>query len=469
MEILYNYDTIIIGGGLSGLKTAYDLKKSNLKILVLEARNRFGGRTDSVNIGDGWIDAGGQWLGTNNPNLKQLCKELKLETYKQFYQGKTVFDMYDDGLIKSFDESLPNFDLCEIGLEYINPIIKTIKEVCKDIDFSKYSKESPIMLSLEKLTVSEWLRVCGYGESVKFFNWFCKMSVASSSDDVSILFFLKYVNSIDSIESLFISDDYCTESDRIVGGSSMVSERMVSYLKDDCKLNCEVTLIDQISHNNGRLVKITTSNNEIYYCRNVVSTIPPMLLKNVIFKPDLPIEKQRLRNEMEMGNTIKVIVIYDSVFWRDQGYNGKSQSFNGPIYQSYDNCTNDLSVKSIIGFINGKDEIKYWYSKPMEERRSAVLNQYSKYWGPKALNPLNYIERNWSLDKYSAGCFMGVCKSGDIISQCNNYYTQPHGNIHWAGTETSTQWYGHMEGAITSSKRVVNEILKISLNSKSKL
>ncbi|KAM9984771.1 hypothetical protein ACTFIY_009186 [Dictyostelium cf. discoideum] len=427
------YDIIIIGGGLSGLKTAYDLKKSNLEILVLEARNRFGGRTDSIKIGDGWIDAG--------------VNELKLETYKQFYEGKTVFDIYDNGLIKSFDESSPNFDLSEIGLGNINPIINTFIEVCKNIDFSKCSKENPIMLSLEKLTVSEWLRVCGYGESVKFFNWFCKMTVSSSSDHISILFFLKYVNSINGIESLFISDDDCTESERIIGGSSMVSERMVSFLKDD----------------------ITTSKNEIYYCRNVVSIIPPMLLKNVIFKPDLPIEKQRLKNEMEMGNTIKVIVIYDSVFWRDQGYNGKSRSFVGPTYQSFDNCTHDLSVKSIIGFIIGKEELKYWYSISREERRSAVLNQYSKYWGPKALTPLLYFERNWSQDKYSAGCFMGVSKSGDILSQCNNYYTKPHGNIHWAGTETSTQWYGHMEGAITSSKRVVNEILKISLNSKSKL
>ncbi|KAM9984773.1 hypothetical protein ACTFIY_009189 [Dictyostelium cf. discoideum] len=241
MEIINIYDTIVIGGGLSGLKTAYDLKNSNFKILVLEARNRFGGRTDSIKIGNGWIDAGGQWLGTKNPNIKQLCKELKLETYKQFY---------------------------EVGLGNINPIIKTIKEVMKNIDFSKCSKENPIMLSLEKLTVSEWLRVCGYGESVKFFKWFCKMSIASSSDDISILFLLKYVNSINGIESLFISDDDCTDFERIIGGSSMVSERMVSFLKDDCKLNCEVTLIDQISHNNGRLVKITTSKNQIYYCRN---------------------------------------------------------------------------------------------------------------------------------------------------------------------------------------------------------
>ncbi|KAM9985993.1 hypothetical protein ACTFIZ_004250 [Dictyostelium cf. discoideum] len=463
------YDTIIIGGGLSGLKTAYDLKNNNFNILVLEARKRFGGRTDSIKIGDGWIDAGGQWLGTNNPNMIQLCKELKLETYKQYYQGKTVFDTYDDGLIRSFDESSPNFNLTEIGLGNVNPIIKTIKEICKNIDFSKCSKQNPTMLSLEKLTVSEWLRVCGYGKSVNFFNWFCKMTVASSSDDVSILFLLKYVNSFNCFESLFVSDDECTGSDRIIGGSSMVSKAMVSFLKDDCKLNCEVTSIDQISHKDNRLVKITTSNNDIYYCKNVVSTIPQTLLKNVLFKPELPIEKQRLTNEMEMGNTIKVIVIYDSVFWRDQGFNGKSQSFNGPIYQSFDNCTNDLSVKSIVGFIIGKEEIKYWSSKSKEERRSAVLNQFSKYWGSKALNPLYYIERNWSQEKYSGGCFMGVCKSGDIISQCNNYYTQPHGNIHWAGTETSTQWYGHMEGAINSSKRVVNEILKTSLISKSKL
>ncbi|KAN0052930.1 hypothetical protein ACTA71_012410 [Dictyostelium dimigraforme] len=459
------YDTIVIGGGLSGLKTAYDLKKSNLNILVLEARNRYGGRTDSIKIGNGWVDAGGQWLGTNNPSLKQLCKELNLETYKQYYTGKTVFDFDDNGEIKSLDESSLNFDLKDVGIGFIRPIVEVISKISRNIDFSKTSKENPIMLSLEKLTVSEWLEISGFGESIKFFNWFCKMTVASSSNDISILFLLKYVNSCSSIEGLFISDDECTESDRVIGGSMMVSERMVSFIKN-CKLNCEVISIDQISQSNKRLVKITTSNGEIYYCRNVVSTIPPVLLKRVEFKPELPMEKQRLKNEMEMGNTIKVIIIYDSTFWRDQGFNGKVQSFNGPIYQAFDNCTHDLSIKSIVGFIIGKDELKNWYTKSKDQRKSAVLNQLSRYWGPKALNPIHYIERNWNEEKYSSGCFMGVCKPGNIISQCNNYYREPHGKIHWAGTETSNQWYGHMEGAINSSKRVVNEILKNSIISK---
>ncbi|KAK5575213.1 hypothetical protein RB653_010469 [Dictyostelium firmibasis] len=462
------YDTIIIGGGLAGLKTAFDLKKNKFNILVLEARNRFGGRTESIKIGNGWIDAGGQWLGANNPNTKQLCEELKLETYKQYYEGKTIFDIYDKegNSIKSFDES--KVDLKDIGLGYIIPVIKRLDDISKEVDFSRTSKENPLMESLEKLSVSNWLIVNGFGESIKFFNWFCQMSLASSSDDVSIAFLMKYVNSCGSIESIFLSGDCCAEDSRIIGGSTMMAYKMVSFIKN-CKLNREVVSIDQISDSIDRLIKVTTSNGDIYFCTNVVSTVPPTLLRNVTFKPELPLEKQRLKNEMEMGSTIKIIVIYDSAFWREQGFNGKALSFNGPVYESFDNCTHDLSVKSIVGFINGKDELKHWYSKSKEERKSAVLYQFSKYWGPKALNPISYIERNWKEEKFSSGCYMGVCKPGSVLSECNDFFRQPHGKIHWAGTETSTQWYGHMEGAITSSKRVVKEIIRNSFNSKSKL
>ncbi|KAN0027251.1 hypothetical protein ACTFIU_009941 [Dictyostelium citrinum] len=230
------------------------------------------------------------------------------------------------------------------------------------------------MLSLEKLSVSEWLRISGYSESVKFFNWFCKMSVASSSDDINCKLNSK-VTSIDQFSQLNSSS---------------------SSINSSCSRNS--------NSNSYGIVKITTSNDEVYYCKNVVSTIPPVLLIKWLF---MILDFGEIKDSMVKFNHSKVQSIKHSI---------------------------------IVLMIYRLNQL----------RKSAVLNQFSKYWDPKALNPISYIERNWNQEEFSSGCL-------------------PHGNIHWAGTETSSQWYGHMKGAITSSKKVVNEILKKSFNSKSKL
>ena len=72
-------DVTILGGGLSGLTTAYLLKQKGIVAHVLEARNRVGGRTHSIKSGNAVVDLGAAWIWPHHRNISQLVQQLGIE------------------------------------------------------------------------------------------------------------------------------------------------------------------------------------------------------------------------------------------------------------------------------------------------------------------------------------------------------------------------------------------------------
>lgn len=89
---MVHYDVIIVGAGLSGLTAASLLATNGKSVLVLEARERVGGRTSSLVLNESGIrfDEGGQWIGPHQDHILQLATQLGVETFPQRFQGKTV-------------------------------------------------------------------------------------------------------------------------------------------------------------------------------------------------------------------------------------------------------------------------------------------------------------------------------------------------------------------------------------------
>ena len=83
-----NYDVVIIGGGIAGIYTMYNLKKNypNLKVLLLEKDNRFGGRIytfhKKIDNETYKMDLGAGRIGFHHKNMMDLINELKIEKEK---------------------------------------------------------------------------------------------------------------------------------------------------------------------------------------------------------------------------------------------------------------------------------------------------------------------------------------------------------------------------------------------------
>ena len=92
------YDVIVVGAGLSGLQAAYDIQQAGLTCIVLEARNRVGGKTWSVPLanGKGYVDIGEAWINdTNQSHVYALTKRFGIELLEQNVDGDCIFQDKD--------------------------------------------------------------------------------------------------------------------------------------------------------------------------------------------------------------------------------------------------------------------------------------------------------------------------------------------------------------------------------------
>ena len=83
---------LIIGAGLSGIYLGYQLKKAGFSIKIIEANDRIGGRIYTKTTYNTKVELGATWLWKYNPELIQLCKELKISLFEQNMQGDALFE-----------------------------------------------------------------------------------------------------------------------------------------------------------------------------------------------------------------------------------------------------------------------------------------------------------------------------------------------------------------------------------------
>ena len=97
---------MVVGAGLAGLSAAHRLAAAGRSVVVLEARDRVGGRTLNRSVGEGEVvEVGGQWIGPTQDRLAALAAELGVETYKTWVAGQAVY--HRNGRRLLFDSSSP--------------------------------------------------------------------------------------------------------------------------------------------------------------------------------------------------------------------------------------------------------------------------------------------------------------------------------------------------------------------------
>uniref|UniRef100_A0A8C8DPD5 Amine oxidase n=1 Tax=Oryzias sinensis TaxID=183150 RepID=A0A8C8DPD5_9TELE len=125
------YDVIVVGAGISGLSAAKLLKASGLNPVVLEARNRVGGRTFTVrNKETKWVDLGGAYVGPTQNRILRLAKEYDIKTYKVNEQESLVH--YVNGKSSPFKGSFPPMWNPIVMLDF-NNLFRTMDEMGKEI------------------------------------------------------------------------------------------------------------------------------------------------------------------------------------------------------------------------------------------------------------------------------------------------------------------------------------------------
>jgi monoamine oxidase len=195
-----------------------------------------------------------------------------------------------------------------------------------------------------------------------------------------------------------------------------------------------------------------------YQAHHVIIAIPPVLISSIEFTPTLPIYKTQLIEKMSMGIVGKVLGVYEKPFWRDQGFSGQVVADEHEPFQTlFDSSPADGQYGVLLAFCianRGRD----FFSKDQETRKTIALKSFAKYFGDAAFKPVEYIDHCWADEAWSKGCYAGLYPTG-AWTNFHDALATTTGHIHWAGTETSSVWYGYIEGAVRAGERAADEIL----------
>jgi len=307
----------------------------------------------------------------------------------------------------------------------------------------------------DQITAQEWMNANVPEKDARaIIAWFIRVCLTFEPFEVSFLYFLLFIRAAGSY-SVLADIHGGAQQDRIIGGSQQISEKLAQsgLSPGSVLLNSPVRRIAQ----ERSCVRVYT-DHDVFVAKFVVVAVAPAIAARIEYSPPLPAARDELSQRLPMGYVIKTIVIYDTPFWRENGYSAEAISDTGPIFICYDDSSHDDKKNAIVGFI-AAHAAKEWSQKPYEERRRAVLQNYARWWGDKALYPRYYIEKDWHTEEWSRGCYVGVAGPG-VLTTVGEALRAPVGRIHWASTETATRWIGYMEGALESGVRAGGEVLE---------
>ncbi|HSP02250.1 MAG TPA: flavin monoamine oxidase family protein [Acidimicrobiales bacterium] len=445
-------DVVVVGAGFAGLTAARELVGAGRSVVVLEGRDRVGGRTCTEEHLGTWIDLGGQWIGPGQDRIVALVDELGLATYPQPEAGDDVLLDGDDA--RRVANVAFGFDDDELTsyLELVGALEDMAEQVPLDAPWS-----APQALEWDGMSLAEWVRTRGVVERVAgLFEVGVQAVFAASSAQLSLLHAAHYVHSAGGWSELTDSEGGA-QQDRVEGGMQPVAERLAGQLPDrTVRLSHAVRGIAQDA--DGVRVEADAPDGPVVFgAARVVVAIPPTLTGRITYDPPLGGQRDQLVQRMPQGSVVKFHVLYEEPWWRDEGLSGMVLAPGEPIGVTFD-CTPPAGRPGLIsGFFEGPSAVAAG-AQTMEERREVVVGVLARAMGERARDVTGYVDRDWSAEPFTRGCYGAHLPPG-AWTVYGPALRRPVGRIHWAGTETAERWTGYIDGAIDSGQRVAAEVL----------
>ena len=444
MTIPPNADVVVVGAGFAGLSAARDLVRLGHDVVVLEGRDRVGGRSSTTTIAGTPVDLGGTFVGPTQDAVIALAKELGCESVRTYSHGKNLIRWR--GKVRAYRSTIPKLSLIE--LFDVSRIQWRFDRVSRRVPVQE-PWTSPIADILDSKTLEQWLRYVHAGASTRnLMAIVARVTWGCEPEDVSMLHAVRYVKAAGGLGRM-LDVEGGAQQDRFPDGTQQIALRMAEELGERVVLNAVVRSIER--HVDGTLA--VGSDRGDVAAKAVIVAVPPAHRAGITFDPALPPEYEKLTEHWPQGNLSKAYAAYDTPFWREDGCSGEALSDEGPVFITFDVSPSDSGPGILLGFTDART----FDPLPVEQRRERALEGFATLFGDAARHPIDYLDHCWGAEEFAPGGPTAAVPPGSWTTY-GPWLHKPVDGIFWAGTETADQWTGFLDGAVRSGKRAADEV-----------
>lgn len=422
---------VVIGSGLSGLAAARELQQNGAEVVILEARNRVGGRIwTSTEWQNQPLDMGASWIhGQKGNPLTQLADENDLPRVATSYDRSIIYSTSGAPL-----SATQEIELRQLSAE-VSEIIRGAQR--RDTDHSLLETIQPLLLKYRDAPVS--LSLIQYILSSEF-----EQEYAGSVAKLSTHWF-------DDSEELRGGDVF------FPGGFASVTDYLANGLK------IEHSQVVTAIHSDHAEVRVQTGRAE-FRADHVIITLPLGVLKDgaVQFKPDLPPGKREAISKLGMGVLNKCYLSFDRVFWPENvDWLGRISSHRED-WDSWVSFRRALNSPVLLGFTaadRGR-EIELWDDQRIV---SSAVDALKTIFGDKIPNPVGYQISRWASDPFARGSY-SYNALGSTPKMREELIRPVANRLFFAGEATSRKHFGTAHGAYLSGIQAARNVLSIQSN-----
>ena len=439
------HDVVVIGAGLAGLTAARELTRKGFDVVVLEGRDRVGGRTFSGTLAGVPVDRGASFVGPTQDAVLKLAADLGCETTPTYHDGANLIRWR--GNIRRYQGTIPKLGL--VGLLDIGRIQWQFDRIAARVSVTE-PWNSKGAAELDAMSLGGWLRsVRATTGSRDLMAIMSRVTWGAEPDEVSMLHAVRYVKTSGGLDRMLATVGGA-QQDHFVEGTHQMSVRMAEELGERVRLGAVVSRIEWSED-----AVAVTSSAGVVEARRAIVAIAPMQRLDIDIAPAPPIEYQQLAQRWPLGALTKSYAAYPTPFWRAKGLSGQALSDQGPVFITFDVSPGAGGPGILLGFTDPRG----FDCLPEEQRREQVLQCFTALFGEQAAEPIDYLDQRWGAESFAPGGPTAAVPPGSW-TEFGRLLRTPVGPLHWAGTETADEWTGFMDGAVRSGQRAADEVTR---------